>query len=663
MSSRNDFGAALKLAGAGDGEIQAVGETTGADSDAEGLFAERFQTQASGPFRAIWERHFPTELFDSKALSDACGVGPFPEFKAERDKIRVDVLQAIQEFIDSDSTHDEDGSISKELYARLFELGLARWMIEPNYGGVGGTEEEYMEFLHDIGCLFPAVAMWLSVNRCIGVTTPLAMFGTHEQKAKHLPSLAAGQHSCFAATEPSVGSDLTAVRSHGHEEGDSFVIDVVDKLFITNVGLGVKCGMLIRNTSMEKGRDGQHPLVILVFDLPEKEEEGKFWFDDYGITALKPELSNRGFHIRNLRVPKSDILSAESEGRSISGFAMAMALLNMGRCSVDTLSASTHRVGLANALPWTDFRESMGKHLKDHELLRGNLADIASRIVLNDAMYRWCALSLQLGMRGELEGMVTKNCGADSLLALIKDEVLIHGGRCLLKEHYFTQSLGNKIAPSVYEGARHVLRLGVMKATMKLMAEGYLLPLAKARGLSFVWRAMILGCWMLWQVCVPRIRSWSPLGFGWRGLLIIPNFCSLAPFANGFPLTREARLRANVLWGIGKFGRLRRELACIPVLGPSAPNRQLIMANIAEKISTAVQIVVTCLHARDHAHLIQDGANVIADEIRVSPCWRTSWLALMRKGSYGKAVAYHQLDAMLEDIPRREVLMSYDKAE
>ncbi|MEK6233193.1 MAG: acyl-CoA dehydrogenase, partial [Planctomycetales bacterium] len=56
---------ALKLGGKSDEEVQRTSALDRADDQVEALFAEKYQTAGSPIHRAVWDQHFPVDLFTS----------------------------------------------------------------------------------------------------------------------------------------------------------------------------------------------------------------------------------------------------------------------------------------------------------------------------------------------------------------------------------------------------------------------------------------------------------------------------------------------------------------------------------------------------------------------------------------------------------------------
>ena len=107
---------------------------------------------------------------------------------------------------------------------RMVEKGwtVPTWPVE--YGGAGLSTDEFVvlvEEMQRIDARPPLMGMGTSM---IGPT--LLEYGTPEQKAKHLPSIARGELAwCQGYSEPGSGSDLASLSTRAVDEGDHFVIN------------------------------------------------------------------------------------------------------------------------------------------------------------------------------------------------------------------------------------------------------------------------------------------------------------------------------------------------------------------------------------------------------------------------------------------------------
>ena len=98
----------------------------------------------------------------------------------------------------------------------------------------------------------------------MGVSLPIILFGTDEQKQKYLPDTAKGKKlAAFALTEAGAGSDAGAIATTAQKKGDHYVLNGT-KQWITNAG-EADVYTVIAMTDKTKGARGASAFTYLTF--------------------------------------------------------------------------------------------------------------------------------------------------------------------------------------------------------------------------------------------------------------------------------------------------------------------------------------------------------------------------------------------------------------
>ena len=93
---------------------------------------------------------------------------------------------------------------------------------------------------------------------------------------------------------------------------------------------------------------------------------------------------------------------------------------------------------------------------------------MAALIAGTDAMVAWCSWLIDEGFRGELECIIAKIFGSESLKeSAIELLMKTHGGRSFLHGHLFGDNVHDFLAPCVYEGEGEMLGLAFFKSLVK----------------------------------------------------------------------------------------------------------------------------------------------------------------------------------------------------
>jgi citronellyl-CoA dehydrogenase len=129
---------------------------------------------------------------------------------------------------------DEMGHFDKALYPQMGALGMLGIRYDPRFGGLG-LDWSYTAILaEELGCCDNAgVAMGIFVQTDMA-TPALHRFGSDELRERYLvPAIKGEMVGAIGVTEPSAGSDVSAIKTRAVRDGDDWVING-QKMYITN---------------------------------------------------------------------------------------------------------------------------------------------------------------------------------------------------------------------------------------------------------------------------------------------------------------------------------------------------------------------------------------------------------------------------------------------
>ena len=144
-------------------------------------------------------KSFSGGLFTGEANYDL--IYPFPKQK-EEDKAKGDIFlnelsEVLEKYVDADAI-DREGEIPDEVFKELAKIGAFAIKIPTEYGGRGLSQTNYSRAAMKLGEVCGNITALLSAHQSIGVPQPLLLYGTDEQKQKHLPRFGKGEVSAFA---------------------------------------------------------------------------------------------------------------------------------------------------------------------------------------------------------------------------------------------------------------------------------------------------------------------------------------------------------------------------------------------------------------------------------------------------------------------------------
>jgi acyl-CoA dehydrogenase len=618
---------ALRLGGKGEEEVRRLGAVDRADEQVETLYAERRRTEGSPVHRAVWDGRVPLDLFDPPPLSAA----------APCDAAMQRSLEVVRRHRQAGTLYGPDGKLAPAVFTDLGTAGFWGMLIGPEYGGQGAPFARFARFHTQVAALDGTVAGVGSVHGCIGAVDPLRTFGTPEQKQRFLPRLASGQAlSAFALTEPCAGSDLTALRTTAVEAGDALEV-TGEKLFITNV----VPGRTIALVAMLRGRP-----AVMIADLPPEENE-QFRIVKYGLYALS-HTHNQGLRFNRFRVPRENLLVPPVG----DGLTIAYHGLNLGRVTLCAAAAASMRVMLASILPWAEFRRTYGQPIATRELVKRRIGRLAGLIAGADALVAWCSWLIDEGYRGELECIVAKIFGSESLKESAVELLMkTHGGRSFLRGHLFGDNVHEFLAPCIYEGEGEMLGLAFFKSLVKEHGRRYFEPIGQALQRHNMKTLNPANPVHLW-----RLRRELGDYAGWSlGQKLARRDRQRLPGA-------DPRLAGHVAFALEQFGRHRGELSStLRKHQLKLADRQCRMAELSRRVQDTVVILVTALWAqRQKNEVAVAAADILCQDLRRQLTGeRPSDTYFRQVGQLADQVLSGGYEA-LAGITPQEILMPYE---
>jgi citronellyl-CoA dehydrogenase len=147
--------------------------------------------------------------------------------------------ETVRKFVEEELTprareFDQAGRIDKALYKTMGELGMLGLRFDPKWGGAG-LDWTYTAIMFEemARCDNAGVALGVSVQTDMA-TPSLHEFGSDELRMRYLvPAIKGEMVAAVAVTEPDAGSDVSAIKTRGVRDGDTWVING-SKIYITN---------------------------------------------------------------------------------------------------------------------------------------------------------------------------------------------------------------------------------------------------------------------------------------------------------------------------------------------------------------------------------------------------------------------------------------------
>nr|WP_107906476.1 acyl-CoA dehydrogenase family protein [Streptomyces chartreusis] len=330
------------------------------------------------------------------------------------------VVRTVRDFVDKDVKPvvrdlERTDTYPEALIERMKELGVFGLAVPQEYGGTPVSMPCYVLVTEELA------RGWMSLAGAMGGHTVVAKlllhFGTEEQRQRHLPRMASGEtRATMALTEPGGGSDLQAMRTVAHREGDGYVVNGA-KTWITNSRRSQLIALLCKtDPDAEPAHSGMSVFLV---------EHGP------GLTVSRdlPKLGYKGVEscelaFENHRAP-ADALLGGVEGH---GFAQMMRGLETGRLQVAARALGVGRAALEDALAYAQQRESFGKPIWQHQSIGNYLADMATSLTAARQLTLYAARRAEAGHRVDMEAGMAKLFASETAMQIALNAVRIHGG-------------------------------------------------------------------------------------------------------------------------------------------------------------------------------------------------------------------------------------------
>jgi len=243
------------------------------------------------------------------------------------------------------------------------KLAAKKWLTiawPKEYGGLGASHMEHVIYREELAYyMVPGVDMGVGGVNWIGPT--LMIFGTEEQKKKHLPKIAAGETFwCTAYSEPEVGSDMASMKCRAVKKGNEYVING-QKVWISGGHRAHWCWMGVR-TDPDAPKHRGITLILVDMKTP-------------GVT-VKP-LLNMADSYANCEVFFDDVhVPVENRiGEENQGWRYIMTALDFERTAGFDLTARAHRMA-DELVKYCRQTKRDGKLLSEYPVIRNKLADL-----------------------------------------------------------------------------------------------------------------------------------------------------------------------------------------------------------------------------------------------------------------------------------------------
>jgi len=347
---------------------------------------------------------------------------------------------------------EKAGTIPRDLWPHVAELGLGGVYVSEDYGGSGLSRLDATLVFEALSMACPSVASFLSIhNMCGGM---IDSFGTPEQKAKWLPDLCSMRKVfSYCLTEPGSGSDAAALRTRAARSNAGWRLNGT-KAFISGGSYSDAYVVMCRS-----GDDTPRGISTVVV------EDGT---PGLSFGALEDKMGWRAQPTAQVQFDDCDIPADNLIGEEGRGFVYAMAGLDGGRLNIAASALGAAQAALDATLAYMGERKAFGQTLDQFQALQFRLADAeidlqSARVFLRQAAWKLdhkapdathhCAMA--------------KKYVTDAAFRVANDCLQLHGGYGYLADYGIEKIVRDLRVHQILEGTNEIMRLIVARDLLK----------------------------------------------------------------------------------------------------------------------------------------------------------------------------------------------------
>jgi butyryl-CoA dehydrogenase len=339
-----------------------------------------------------------------------------------------------------DETEEFPWAIMKD----LADSDMFRVFVPDEYDGLGGGCLDLCLVIEELSRVCSGVALSYAAS-ALGASA-LLQFGSEEQKQKYLPDIAAGKRlAAFALTEPSAGSDASAIKTTAERAPAGWVLNGT-KQFITNGG-EAEIYTVIALTDKTRGARGASAFVV------EKDTPG-FSFGKKEKKMGVRTSATRELIFRNCLIPAENIIGSEG-----MGFIMTMKVLDRSRPGIGAQAVGIAQGALEAAVDYAQNRIQFGHPIIALPAVQSMLAEMATRVEAARALVYATARTIDGGAKNFTEeASMAKVFASDTAMKVTIDAVQILGGAGYMRDYPVEKMMRDAKITQIYEGSNEVLR-------------------------------------------------------------------------------------------------------------------------------------------------------------------------------------------------------------
>ncbi|WP_420325056.1 acyl-CoA dehydrogenase family protein [Mameliella sp.] len=343
---------------------------------------------------------------------------------------------------------EAEGTIPKELWPEIAELGFGGLYVSEDSGGAGLTRLDGTLIFEALSMACPSVASFLSIhNMCAKM---IDSFASDDFKARVLPKVLTMETVLsYCLTEPGSGSDAAALRTRAEKTNEGYRLTGT-KAFISGGGYSDAYVTMCRT-----GDDGPKGISTLFI------EDGS---PGLSFGALEDKMGWKSSPTAQVQFDDCPVPAENLIGEEGRGFAYAMAGLDGGRLNISASALGGAQNALDLTLQYMSERKAFGRTIDQFQALQFRLAEYETRLQAARTFLRQAAWKLDTGAPD-----ATKFCAmaklmvTDSAFEVANGCLQMFGGYGYLADYGVEKIVRDLRVHQILEGTNEIMRLIVSR--------------------------------------------------------------------------------------------------------------------------------------------------------------------------------------------------------
>ncbi len=347
---------------------------------------------------------------------------------------------------------EAEGTIPKDLWPRIAELGFGGLYVSEDAGGSGLSRLDATLVFEALSMACPSVAAFLSIhNMCAKM---LDSFADDALKERIMPGVLSMETVLsYCLTEPGSGSDAAALKTKCERTNDGYRLNGT-KAFISGGGYSDAYVAMVRTS--DDGAAGVSCVYV---------EDGT---EGLSFGGLEDKMGWRSQPTAQVQFDDCVIPAGNLVGEEGKGFKYAMMGLDGGRLNISACSLGAAQTAMNATLAYMGERKAFGQTIDQFQGLQFRLADMEIELQAARTFLRQAAWKLDSGAPDATRFCAMAKKFVTETGSRIVDQCLqLHGGYGYLADYGIEKLVRDLRVHQILEGTNEIMRVIVARDLLK----------------------------------------------------------------------------------------------------------------------------------------------------------------------------------------------------